>query len=100
MDLKEYRSVANKTLVFGILKIYSKVYNCLANELLLVLKEIYSDYQKGYDRLADYEVLANYRMKCSKNKFANNHINGIKNFQVMLNIDYLNLKDKQNFASS
>ena len=31
MDLKEYRSTANKTLVFGILKIYSKVYNCFAN---------------------------------------------------------------------
>ena len=35
------------------LKIYSKIYNCLAN----------------------------YKMKCSKNEFANNHINGIKNFQ-------------------
>ena len=34
------------------LKIYSKVYNCLAN----------------------------YKMKCSKNEFANNHINGIENF--------------------
>jgi len=30
--------------------------------------------------LADYEALANYRMKHSKNEFANNHINGIKNF--------------------
>ena len=50
------------------LKIYSKIYNCFANELLLVLKEIYSDYQKAYDSLADY------KMKCSKNKFANNHI--------------------------
>ena len=57
------------------LKIYSKIYNCLANELLLVIKEIYSDYCKAYDSLA------NYKMKCSKNEFANNHINGIKNFQ-------------------
>ena len=57
------------------LKIYSKIYNCFANELLLVLKEIYSDYQK------DYSGLANYKMKCSKNKFANNHINSIKNLQ-------------------
>ena len=57
------------------LKIYSKIYNCFANELLLVLKEIYSDYQKAYDSLA------NYRMKHYKNKFANNHIKGIKNFQ-------------------
>ena len=85
MDLKEYRSTANKTSVFGMLKIYSKIYNCFANELLLVLKEIYLDYQKAYDRLADY------KMKHSKNEFINNHINGIKNFQVMLNIDYLNL---------
>jgi len=44
MDLKEYRSTANKTSVFGMLKIYSKIYNCFANELLLVLKEIYLDY--------------------------------------------------------
>ena len=58
------------------LKIYSKIYNCFANELLLVLKQfsklnnstIYSDYQKAYDSLA------NYRMKHSKNEFANNHI--------------------------
>ena len=32
------------------------------------------DYQKAYDRLADY------KMKCSKNEFINNHIKGIKNF--------------------
>ena len=41
--------------------------------------------------LANYEALANYKIKCSKNKFANNHINGIKNFLDMLNIDYINL---------
>ena len=52
MDLKEYRSTANKTSVFGMLKIYSKVYNCFAN----------------------------YRARHSKNEFTNNHINGIKNF--------------------
>jgi|GEM_PF-5739283 len=46
MDLKEYRSTANKTLVFDMLKIYSKIYNCFAN----------------------------YRMKCSKNEFVNNYI--------------------------
>ena len=58
------------------LKIYNKIYDCFANELLLVLKQfsklnnstIYSDYQK------DYSGLANYRMKHSKNEFANNHI--------------------------
>ena len=49
-------------------KIYSKVYSYFANELLLVLKEIYSDYQKAYDSLADY------KMKHSKNEFINNHI--------------------------
>ena len=40
--------------------------------------------------------LANYRMKYSKNELINNHINGIKNFWDMLNIDYINLKDKEN----
>jgi len=30
--------------------------------------------------------------------FVNNHINGIKNFLDILNIDYLNLIDKENFA--
>ena len=81
MDLKEYRSTANKTSVFGMLKIYSKIYNCFANELLLVLKEIYLDYQKGYGGLVDYKV------RHSKNEFTNNHINCIKNFQDILNID-------------
>ena len=51
----------------------------------LDISTIYSDYQKAYSGLA------NYRIKCSKNEFANNHINGIKNFWVMLNIYYLNL---------
>ena len=70
-------------------KIYSKIYNCFANELLLVLKEIYSDYQKYYDSLA------NYRMKHYKNKFANNHIKGIKNFcRYAISVDQLNLMDK------
>ena len=67
------------------LKIYSKVYNCLANELLLVLKEIYSYYQKAYDSLANCEV------RHSKNEFVNNHINSINNFWDMLNADQLNL---------
>ena len=38
---------------------------------------IYSDYWKAYDGLVDYE--AYYRVKHSKNEFANNHINGIEN---------------------
>jgi len=36
-------------------------------------------------------------MKCSKNEFANNHINGIKNFLDILNIDYLNLHQQIEF---
>ena len=62
------------------LKIYSKIYNCFANELLLILKEIYSDYCRAYNGLANCKALANYRVRHSKNKFANNHIKGIKNF--------------------
>ena len=33
-----------------------------------------------YDGLVDYAALADYRVKHSKNEFANNHINGIENF--------------------
>ena len=51
-SLKNKGSTANKTLVFGMFKIYSKVYNCFAN----------------------------YDVRHSKNEFDNNHINGIKNF--------------------
>ena len=46
----------------------------------MVLKEIYSDYCRAYEGFANYEALANYKMKHHKNKFANNHIKGIKNF--------------------
>ena len=72
-------------------KIYSKIYNWFANELLLILKEIYSDYCRAYNGLANCKALANYRVRHSKNKFANNHINSIKNLWVMLNVDYINL---------
>ena len=43
---------------------------------------IYSDCLKAYDGLVDYAALAHYRVKHSKNEFANgkNHINGIENF--------------------
>ena len=43
---------------------------------------IYSDCWKAYDGLVDYAALAHYRVKHSKNEFANgkNHINGIENF--------------------
>ena len=63
----------------------------------MVLKEIYSDYCRAYEGFANYEALANYKMKHHKNKFANNHIKGIKNFWDMLNIDYLNLMDNRIF---
>ena len=93
---KRGRGAANKTPVFGMLKRDGKVYtqivkNCSANELLPILKEfseldsstIYSDCWKAYDGLVDYGVKAHYRVKHSKNEFANgkNHINGIENFQ-------------------
>ena len=43
---------------------------------------IYSDCWKAYDGLVDYGAKAHYRVKHSKNEFANgkNHINGIENF--------------------
>ena len=72
-------------------KVYTQIVkNCSANELLPILKEfskldsstIYSDCRKAYDGLVDYVALAHYRVKHSKNEFANgkNHINGIENF--------------------
>ena len=72
-------------------RVYTQmVKNCSANELLPILKEfseldsstIYSDCWKAYDGLVDYGAKAHYRVKHSKNEFANgkNHINGIENF--------------------
>ena len=67
-------------------KVYTQIVkNCSANELLfseLVSSAIYSDCWKAYDGLVDYGVKAHYRVKHSKNEFANgkNHINGIENF--------------------
>ena len=104
---KRGRGAANKTPVFGMLKRDGKVYtqivkNCFASELIPILSQyseldsstIYSDCWKAYDGLVDYEALAHYRVKHSKNEFANgkNHINGIRISGAMLNIDYLNLK--------
>ena len=92
---KRGRGASGKQPVFGMLKRDGKVYtqivkNCSANELLPILKEfseldsstIYSDYWKAYDGLVDYGAKAHYRVKHSKNEFANgkNHINGIENF--------------------
>ena len=59
------------------------VKNYLASELIPILpkySELYCDCQKAYDGLVDYATLAHYRVKYSKNEFANNHINGIENF--------------------
>ena len=72
-------------------RVYTQIVkNCSANELMLILSEfsdlddsvIYSDYWKAYDGLVDYGAKAHYRVKHSKNEFANgkNHINGIENF--------------------
>ena len=72
-------------------KVYTQIVkNCSANELISILSEfsdldesvIYSDCWKAYDGLVDYAALAHYRVKHSKNEFANgkNHINGIENF--------------------
>ena len=92
---KRGRGASGKQPVFGMLKRDGKVYtqivkNCSASELLPILKEfseldsstIYSDCWKAYDGLVDYGAKAHYRVKHSKNEFANgkNHINGIENF--------------------
>ena len=72
-------------------KVYTQIVkNCSANELLPILKEfseldsstIYSDCWKAYDGLVDYGAKAHYRVKHSKNEFANGkkQINGIDNF--------------------
>ena len=72
-------------------KVYTQIVkNCSASELIPILSQyseldsstIYSDCWKAYDGLVDYRVKAHYRVKHSKNEFANgkNHINGIKNF--------------------
>ena len=92
---KRGRGASGKQPVFGMLKRDGKVYtqivkNCSANELIPILSEfseldesvIYSDCWKAYDGLVDYVAKAHYRVKHSKNEFANgkNHINGIENF--------------------
>ena len=72
-------------------KVYIQIVkNCFASELIPILSEyskldsstIHSDCWKAYDGLVDYGAKAHYRVKHSKNEFANgkNHINGIENF--------------------
>ena len=92
---KRGRGAGKKTPVFGMLKrngcVYTQVVkHCSAKELLPIIKnfselkesEIYSDGFKSYDGLVDFGAKAHYRVKHSKNEFANgrNHINGIENF--------------------
>ena len=84
-------------------KVYTQIVkNCSASELIPILSQFseldesvkYLDCWKAYDGLVDYGAKAHYRVKHSKNEFANgkNHINGIETSGDMLNIDYLNLK--------
>ena len=72
-------------------KVYTQIVkNCSASESIPILSEfseldesvIYFDCWKAYDGLVDYGAKAHYRVKHSKNEFANgkNHINGIENF--------------------
>ena len=72
-------------------KVYTQIVkNCYANKLIPILSQfseldesvIYSDCWKAYDGLVDYGAKAHYRVKHSKNEFANGkkHINGIENF--------------------
>jgi len=72
-------------------KVYTQIVkNCSASELIPILSQyseldsstIYSDCRKAYDGSVDYGARAHYRVKHSKNEFANskNHINGIENF--------------------
>ena len=78
-------------------KVYTQmVKNCSANKLIPILPKfseldsstIYSDCWKAYDGLVDYGAKAHYRVKHSKNEFANgkNHINGIENFRLRLTL--------------
>ena len=81
---KRGRGASGKQPVFGMLKRDGKVYtqivkNCFASELIPILSQyseldsstIYSDCWKAYDGLVDYAALAHYRVKHSKNEFAN-----------------------------
>ena len=68
MDLREAKEVKNTKRC----KVYTKIVkNCSVNELMLILLKFSSTIYM------DYEALAHYRVKHSKNEFANNHINDI-----------------------
>ena len=77
--------MSGKQLVFGMLKRDGKVYtqivkNCFAGELMPIASLIallFILIARSFDGLVDYE--AYYKVKHSKNKFVNNHINGIEN---------------------
>ena len=72
-------------------RVYAQIVkNCSASELIPILSQYskldsstkYLDCWKACDGLIDYGAKAHYRVKHSKNEFANgkNHINGIENF--------------------
>ena len=84
-------------------KVYTQIVkNCSASELIPILSQyseldsstIYSDCWKAYDGLVDYGAKPHYRVKHSKNEFANgkNHINGIENFLAATTSCYCLLK--------
>jgi transposase len=91
---KRGRGAGGKIPVFGMLKRGDKVYtqivkNCTVAELLPIIEEraskdstIFTDCFKSYDGLVDYGYKEHFRVKHSKNEFADgkNHINGIENF--------------------
>lgn len=97
---KRGRGAHGKVPVFGMLKRNGKVYtqivsNCTMQEIIPIIEEqasrqssIYTDCFKIYDGLADYGYKKHYRIKHSKNEFAqgHNHINGIENFCGLCNV--------------
>jgi len=91
---KRGRGAYGKIKVFGLKKRDGNVYtqivnNCSVNELYPIIAEkvttdntIYSDEFRTYDGLVNFGYKKHYRVKHSKDNFANGkaHINGIENF--------------------
>ncbi len=91
---KRGRGASGKIPVFRMLKREGKVYtqvikNCIIAQILPIIEQqadreatIYTDGFKVYDGLVDYGYKQHFRIKHSKNEFANqqNHIHGIENF--------------------
>ena len=91
---KRGRGAGGKIPVFGMLKRNGKVYtqvvkNCKTSDIMPIIEDkaskdstIYTDGFKVYDGLVNYGYKKHFRVKHSRNEFANgvNHINGIENF--------------------